>query len=356
MNPFRFDVATDTRAVLSFLSSGGARCIAGGTNLIDLMKERVVRPDALVDINRLPLADIVLGSDEVLRLGALVRNADTAENPLVRERYPLLRAAILAGASPQIRNMATNGGNLLQRTRCVYFYDAGVPCNKREPGSGCPAITGLARQHAILGASPLCVATHPSDMCVALAALDARVVVEGPGGRRVMPFDDLHRLPGNRPELDTTLEPNELITEIELGPSSRFAAHSCYLKVRERSSYAFALVSVAAALDLAGDGSIRAARIALGGVAAKPWRDRQVEASLIGRPATSDVFTSAAEALLAEARWTGDQEGVGNNAFKIPMARRAIQRALEMALAGITSNTGEDAARARGAADLGARA
>ena len=350
MNAFDYDAPTGTDAALALLHREAAQCIAGGTNLVDLMKERVARPSALVDINRLPLANIVLGSDNVLRIGALVRNSTTAEHTLVRERYPLLRAAILAGASPQIRNMATNGGNLLQRTRCLYFYDTGVPCNKRAPGSGCPAIVGLARQHAILGASEQCAATHPSDMCVALAALDAVVQVDGPRGRRAIPFGEFHRLPGDRPELDTTLEPDELITEIELGQASRFAAHSCYLKLRERSSYAFALVSVAAALDLADDGSIRAARIALGGVAAKPWRDPQVEASLIGRPASSAVFAEIAAAMLVGARPAGDatRPESATNAFKIPMARRAIQRALEMATAGITTNTGEDAARTRG--------
>jgi xanthine dehydrogenase YagS FAD-binding subunit len=350
MNAFEFDAPTNTEAALSLLNQQAAQCVAGGTNLIDLMKERVARPALLIDINHLPLANIVLGSDNVLRIGALVRNSATAEHVLVRERYPLLRAAILAGASPQIRNMASIGGNLLQRTRCLYFYDAGVPCNKRQPGSGCPAATGLARQHAILGASDQCVATHPSDMCVALAALDAVVHAEGPRGRRAIPFGEFHRLPGDRPELDTTLEPDELITEIELSQGARFAAHSCYLKLRDRSSYAFALVSVAAALDLDQDGSIRCARIALGGVAAKPWRDARVEASLIGKQASGAVFAEAAAKMLADARGVGGAttgEG-GSNAFKIPMARRAIRRALEMATAGITTNTGEDAARARG--------
>ena len=351
MNGFDYALPTSTDDAIAMLRERKApHCIAGGTNLVDLMKERVALPAALIDINHLPLANIVLDSDNVLRLGALVRNSDTAEHPLIRERYPLLRAAILAGASPQIRNMATTGGNLLQRTRCVYFYDTGVPCNKRERGSGCPAIQGLARQHAILGASEQCIATHPSDMCVALAALDAVVHVEGPNGHRAIPFGDFHRLPGDRPDLDTTLRSDELVTEIELGSAARFAAHSCYFKLRERSSYAFALVSVAAALDLAEDGSIRAARIALGGVAAKPWRNMQVEAALIGRSATAAVFSGAAAMMLADARPAGDEtrpEGA-SNAFKIPMARRAIVRALELATAGITSNTGEDAARARG--------
>ena len=351
MNPFVYELPSTQDAAVASLAGGNAvYCVAGGTNLLDLMKSRLARPRLLVDINRLPLRSIVVGEDNALHLGALARNADTAENSVVRDRYPLLRAAILAGASPQIRNMASNGGNLLQRTRCVYFQDPGVPCNKRQPGSGCPAVQGLARQHAIFGASDACAATHPSDMCVALAALDAVVHVVGPYGARAIPFGEFHRLPGNDPHLDTTLAADELITEIQIADATQFAQHSCYWKVRERSSYAFALVSVAAALDLADDGSIRAVRIALGGVAAKPWRDRQVEMALTGRPATTASFTEAADALMLGARPVGDATRSQNtsNAFKIPMARRAIVRALEMATAGVTSNTGEDAARARG--------
>ncbi len=323
--------------------------VAGGTNLIDLMKENVARPARLIDLNRLQLSAVEDTGGGGLRLGALGRNADTAYDPRVRERFPLLSAAILAGASPQIRNMATNGGNLLQRTRCYYFYDAEVPCNKRAPGSGCPAIDGLARQLAILGTSEHCIATHPSDMCVALAALDATVRVQSANGAsRGIPFGDFHRLPGDRPEIDTTLEPGELITSIDLPPNP-FAGHSTYLKVRDRQSYAFALVSVAAALELDADGRIRSARIALGGVAHKPWRDPAAEALLVGRVPDAAAFDAAAAALLRDARSFG--RAPEGNVFKIPMARRAIVRALGMAVAGHLTNTGEDAQRQRIAGD-----
>lgn len=312
-----------------------------------------MRPSTLVDIHRLPLAAIEPAADGGLIMGALARNADTADHPLVRSKYPLLRAAILAGASPQIRNLATNGGNLLQRTRCFYFYDALVPCNKHTPGSGCPAASGLSRQHAILGASTHCVATHPSDMCVALAALDAIVHVRSASAERRIPFSEFHRLPGDRPDIDTTLRSDELIVAIELPDGESFASHSTYLKLRERSSYAFALVSVAAALDIAEDGRIRAARIALGGVAHKPWRSVAAEALLTGVTATSAAFERVAAALLEKARATGGPgmpESMPGNAFKIPMAHRAVVRALEMAVAGIVTNTGEDGARLRGEA------
>jgi len=235
--------------------------------------------------------------------------------------------------------MATNGGNLLQRTRCYYFYDTGVPCNKREPGSGCPAVKGLARQHAILGASSHCIATHPSDMCVALRALDAVVQVQSPRGSRSIPFAEFHRLPGDSPDVDTTLAHDELITQIELPPAAPFAAHSAYLKLRDRASYAFALVSAAALLDIGGDGRVKAARMAIGGVAHKPWRDLEAEALLVGQPAHATHFEQAANRLLQGAQSYG--EGPGSNAFKIPMARRAVVRALEMAAQGTISNTGE---------------
>jgi len=325
---------------------GAPKFIAGGTNLIDLMKADVMWPPLLVDVNALQLAAIDDTEGGGVRLGALARNADTAYHPSVRERYPLLSAAILAGASPQIRNMASNGGNLLQRTRCYYFYDTGVPCNKREPGTGCPAIVGLARQLAILGTSEHCIATHPSDMCVALAALEATVQVRSAAGERSIPFGEFHRLPGDRPDADTTLAAGELIIGIELPPGN-FAAHSTYLKLRERLSYAFALVSVAAALDLAGDGTIRSARIALGGVAHKPWRDPEAEALLEGRPPSREAFGAAADVLLRDAHSFG--AGAGSNAFKIPMARCAVVRALEMAVAGELTNTGQDAHRAEDA-------
>src|SRR5689334_5238470 len=249
----------------------GAAYVAGGTNLIDLMKGHVALPMLLVDVNRLPLEGVVARPEGGIRIGALVRNSDLANHPIVRERYPLLAQALVAGASPQLRNMATVGGNLLQRTRCHYFYDAEVAaCNKRSPGSGCAAIEGRNRIHAILGASDACVATHPSDMCVALAALRAEVIVQGAGGERRIAMARFHRLPGDAPERDTELAPGELITAVEL-PQSPFAARSHYLKVRDRASYAFALVSVAAGLDVR-DGGVRDAALALGGVAHKPWR------------------------------------------------------------------------------------
>ena len=322
MRPTAIEDAIGARA-----ADPGARFIAGGTNLIDLMKENVLRPVRLIDINRLPLNEIEDLPDGGLRLGALVRNSDAAYDDRVEQRYPLLSSAFLAGASPQLRNAATVGGNLLQRTRCYYFYDTGTPCNKREPGSGCPAITGLNRIHAILGASEHCIATHPSDMCVALAALEATVRVRGPAGERAIPMAEFHRLPGDRPEIDTTLGDDELITGVDLPQADAFATHYTYLKLRDRLSYAFALVSVACALAIDG-GTIRTARLALGGVAHKPWRDPEVERSLEGRPATQASFEDAASALLASAR------GYRDNAFKIELARRAIVRALSQAAAG----------------------
>nr|WP_145552358.1 xanthine dehydrogenase family protein subunit M [Variovorax boronicumulans] len=339
MNDFDYAVATDAGSALAG-QPGGGRFIAGGTNLLDLMKENLLRPARLVDINRLPLAGIDAMADGSLRLGALARNAATAYHPLVRERLPLLSSAILAGASAQIRNMASNGGNLLQRTRCVYFYDAGVPCNKRQPGSGCPAIGGLARQHAILGASEHCIATHPSDMCVALAALEAVVQVRSVRGTRQIAFADFHRLPGEHPEVDTTLADDELIEHIVVPPAQQYAAHSVYLKLRERQSYAFALVSVAAALDLDEAGRVRSARIALGGVAHKPWRDPEAEALLAGERPDGPAFERVAERLLHGARPHGT--GPGSNAFKLPMARRAIVRALHTALQGTVTNAGDN--------------
>jgi xanthine dehydrogenase YagS FAD-binding subunit len=337
MNPFSFTQPKDIDGVLAVLAADGARPIAGGTNLLDLMKEGVMTPSHLVDINAIALAGLDGIEDagkDGLRLGALARNADTAYHPLVRERYPLLSSAILAGASPQLRNMATNGGNLLQRTRCVYFYDVGVPCNKREPGTGCPAKHGINRQLAILGTSEHCIATHPSDMCVALRALDAVVQVRSRSGGREIPFAEFHRLPGDRPELDSTLQPGELITHIALPDAARFAAHSAYIKVRERLSYAFALVSVAAALDLDG-GTIRAARIALGGVAHKPWRVEEAERELEGKPAGEAAFAQAAERILQGAR------GWGQNDFKLPLAKNAIVQALLSATRGTEYARGE---------------
>ena len=302
-----------------------AKFIAGGTNLIDLMKENVERPTRLIDISRLPLTGVEETTGGGLRIGALVPNSDLAYHPLIAERYPLLASAILAGASAQLRNMASTGGNLLQRTRCHYFYDTATPCNKRAPGSGCSAINGLNRQHAILGTSDACIATHPSDMCVALAALDAKVHVAGPSGARAIDFADFHRLAGDTPQRDVNLGADEIITAVEL-PAKGFAEHYSYLKIRDRLSYAFALVSAAAALELDGD-TIAEARLALGGVAHKPWRDREAEAALRGQPARRDSFVRVAELLLRDAK------GFAHNAFKIDLARRTIVRTLSQAAA-----------------------
>ena len=313
-------------AVRRIAADPTAKFIAGGTNLVDLMKVDVVRPSRLIDISRLPLKTVEETADGGLRIGALVPNSDLAYHPLVERRYPLLGSAILAGASQQLRNMASTGGNLLQRTRCAYFYDTATPCNKREPGSGCSAIGGLNRGHAILGTSEACIATHPSDMCVALAALDARVHVAGPAGERAIAFADFHRLPGNTPQLDTNLHPNEIVTAVEL-PARGFAANYSYLKIRDRLSYAFALVSVAAALELEGH-RIKEARLALGGVAHKPWRDQAAEAALRGHPANAATFRQAADIFLRDAK------GFEHNAFKIDLARRAIVRTLTQAARG----------------------
>src|SRR5947209_2393340 len=303
-----------------------AKFIAGGTNLIDLMKEDVERPTRLIDITHLPLKGIEETAAGGLRIGALVPNTDLAYHPVVESRYPLLASAILAGASQQLRNMASTGGNLLQRTRCYYFYDTATPCNKRAPGSGCSAINGINRQHAILGHSGACIATHPSDMCVALAVLDAKVHVTGPAGERAIAFADFHRLPGDTPQRDSNLQANEIITAIELPPRG-FAKNYTYIKIRDRLSYAFALLSVAAAMELQRD-TIREARLALGGLAHKPWRDNAAEAALRGQPATRASFQNAADLLLRGAR------GYAHNAFKIDLARRAIVRALTQAAQG----------------------
>ncbi len=326
MNRFGYERASSVEdAVRALTATPGARFIAGGTNLVDLMKYNVEKPARLIDITRLPLGTIE-AHEGGLRIGALVPNADVAYDERVRAKYPLLASAILAGASPQLRNAASTGGNLLQRTRCYYFYDEATPCNKREPGTGCPAIDGVNRIHAILGASPSCIATHPSDMCVALAALEATVRVAGPRGERAIPFAEFHRLPGDTPERDTALGPDEIVLSVDL-PDETFGAHHTYLKLRDRHSYAFALVSVADALKLDGE-TITAARLALGGVAHKPWRDPKAEAALVGQPATRESFAKAAEIVLAEAK------GYGHNAFKIELARRAIVRGLEQAAAG----------------------
>jgi len=302
--------------------------LAGGTNLLDLMKGYVERPTRLVDINRLPLGEIAEMPDGGLRIGALVRNSDLANDPRVRERYPLLAQALVAGASPQLRNMASVGGNLLQRTRCGYFTDPAFgQCNKRVPGSGCGALQGRNRMHAILGASEQCIAVNPSDMSVALLALDAAVLVLGPQGERRIAMAEFHRLPGTTPERDTNLGPGELITAVEL-PPSRFAAHSHYLKVRDRASYAFALVSVACALERS-DGQVRDARIVLGGVAHKPWRAAEAERALVGTRLEPAAIDAASRASVEGAR------GYRDNAFKVALAQRAVARAV--ATAGATA-------------------
>lgn len=313
-------------AVRRISANPAAKFIAGGTNLIDLMKEDVERPSQLIDISRLPLKNVEDTTDGGLRIGALVPNSDLAYHPAVAQRYPMLASAILAGASAQLRNMASTGGNLLQRTRCYYFYDIATPCNKREPGVGCSALTGLNRMHAVLGTSEACIATHPSDMCVALAALEATVHAAGPAGARAIAFADFHRLPENTPQRDTNLEPNEIVTAIEL-PARGFTANYTYLKIRDRLSYAFALVSVAAALEFEG-ATIKEARLVLGGVAHKPWRDASAEATLRGQKAEGPAFARAADVLLRDAR------GFEHSTFKIDLARRAIVRALTQAAAG----------------------
>jgi xanthine dehydrogenase YagS FAD-binding subunit len=325
MNNFTYLRATDATSAVNLLAANSsqgaaARFLAGGTNLVDLMREGVENTHALVDITRAPLSEVQELSDGGLRIGALVRNSHLAAHPLVRERYSLLSQAILNGASAQLRNMATTGGNIMQRTRCYYFYDTASRCNKRAAGSGCDAIEGFNRIHAILGTSPQCIATHPSDMCVALAALDATVNVMGPAGERSLPFSEVHRLPGNAPQTDTNLQPGELITSIDL-PASTAGLTSVYRKVRDRASYAFALVSVAAALKV-DDGIIQEVRIALGGVAHKPWRATIAEQLLRGAAPTSESFAIAAEAELAPAI---PRRG---NAFKIELAKRMIAAAL----------------------------
>lgn len=315
-----------TDAVRLIAADPGAKFVAGGTNLIDLMKEDVERPSQLVDISRLPLKKVDETPQGGLRIGALVPNSDLAYHSVVTRRYPMLGSAILAGASAQLRNMASTGGNLLQRTRCPYFYDTVTPCNKRQPGSGCSAIGGHNRMNAILGTSEACIAVHPSDMCVALVALDATVHVAGPNGSRAIAFGDFHRLPGDTPHIETSLQRNEIIVAVEL-PAEGFASNYTYLKIRDRLSYAFALVSVAAALQLDG-GKIRQARLALGGVAHKPWRDPSAESALVGQVPERAAFVHAADIVLRDAK------GLEHNAFKIDLARRAIVRALTQAATG----------------------
>ncbi|HLL97462.1 MAG TPA: xanthine dehydrogenase family protein subunit M [Rubrobacteraceae bacterium] len=321
MKPYHYEQARDIPgAVAALAEQPNAKYLAGGTNLVDLMKLEIMTPDVLVDVRRLTSDRIEETEDGGVRIGAAVTNSDLAADRTIRSRYPVLSQALLSGASGQLRNLATTGGNLLQRTRCVYFYDTTTPCNKREPGSGCSAIEGHNKDHAILGASEHCVATHPSDMAVAMTALEAFVNVHGPDGERRIPIEDLHRLPGDEPERDTTLEHGELITAVDLPPLD-LAYNSKYRKVRERASYAFALVSVAAALDVE-DGVVRDVRLALGGVAHKPWRATKAEEVLRGEPAGEENFRAAAEIELEDAR------PLRENAFKVPLARNVITRTL----------------------------
>ncbi|AUD04241.1 FAD binding domain-containing protein [Spirosoma pollinicola] len=337
MRPFTYSRAKDPSSAIKMLAQNpNAKFLAGGTNLLDLMKEDVERPDALIDISELGLSDINLisaGTNQGgISLGGLSKNTATANHPLVRQNYPLLTQAILAGASGQLRNMATNGGNLLQRTRCPYFYEVAMPCNKREPGTGCGAKEGINRMHAIFGWSEQCVAVYPSDMAIALAALDAVVKVRSASGQeRSISMADFHRLPGDQPEKDTNLAHGELITAIEL-PKNRFADKSYYLKVRDRASYAFALISVAAALEMDqanGPGNrIKQVRIAMGGVAHKPWRALKAEQMLVGKEATEANFNLAASAEMADAR------PLEHNAFKVELGKRSIVLALKMAFNG----------------------
>ena len=329
MKPFAYDRPATVADALDLAEAGGT-FLAGGTNLVDHLRLGIREADRLVDITRLGLDAVTERADGGLVIGSGVRNSDLAAHPLVRTRYPFVTQALVAGASGQLRNMATTGGNLLQRTRCVYFQDLTTPCNKREPGSGCSAVDGFGRHNAILGTSQACVATHPSDLCVPLAALDAEVVVVGPAGERRIAFGDLHRLPGDRPDLDTTLEPGELVLSIELPPLD-LAVRSRYRKVRERASYAFALVSVAAALDVH-DGVVRDVRLALGGVSHRPHRARVAEDALRGRPATPERFRAAIEAELEPAS-TGE-----HNAFKVPLVRNTVVDVLT-GLAGSTEGS-----------------
>jgi xanthine dehydrogenase YagS FAD-binding subunit len=334
MKPFEYERVAEVPAAIHAGGAHGTKFLAGGTNLVDLMKYGVESPNKLVDINRLDLMQVTADANGGVSIGALVRNSDLANHPLIKAQYPLLSQALLSGASPQLRNMASTGGNLLQRTRCYYFTDVSFPaCNKRNPGSGCAAIAGYNRIHAILGqtdrgatSGETCIATHPSDMCVAMAALGANVEVEGPKGKRSIPFADFHKLPGATPWIETALQPNELIVAVKLMPQ-KFANHSHYLKVRDRNSYAFALISVAAGLEMDGD-RVRSAGIALGGVALKPWRSAEAEKELVGKPATAENFQLVANALLHGAK------GYEHNMFKIEMAKRNVVRALTLAAQG----------------------
>ncbi len=321
MKPFTYIKATEPAAAIEEIATqNGAKWLGGGTNLIDLMRENIEQPDTVIDITHLPFNAIIELPDGSLQIGALVRNAQLAAHPLIRQRYPVLSEAILNGASAQLRNMATTGGNILQRTRCYYFYDETAHCNKRKPGSGCDAIGGYNRIHAILGTSESCIATHPSDMCVAMAMLDATILIKGRNGERRVPFTEFHLLPGSKPQKETVLQNDELITAVIL-PSLPFAKNSLYRKVRDRASYAFALVSVAAALEVKNN-TIQNVRMALGGVAHKPWRAYKAEQFLTGKEASEQNFIAAAETELSGAK------GFEHNIFKIELAKRIIVNAL----------------------------
>jgi xanthine dehydrogenase YagS FAD-binding subunit len=323
MIQFQYERAKTTKAAINGLTnSSNARFIAGGTNLVDLMKRNIVAPTKLVDINMVPLKDIQQQNGKT-SIGALALNSKVADSKLILEKHPLLSQALNAGASAQIRNMATVGGNMMQRTRCPYFYDTALPCNKREPGSGCGAMEGLNRMHAIFGTSEQCIAVHPSDMCIALVALDAQVLIAGPKGERRIPFEEFHRLPGNQPEKDNTLQNNEMIVSVEI-PDNAFNKNAYYMKVRDRASYAFALVSVAAALNMDGK-VIKDARLAMGGVAHKPWRLKEAEKALVGKPATEETFRQAAEVAMQGAK------AYKYNAFKLKLGPNVIVEALKNA-------------------------
>ncbi len=320
MIPFALIRIKDNETAIQNGSAKGSKFIAGGTNLIDLMKLDIEKPQKLVDINALDLHQITVLPNGHVRVGALVKNTAFAYHPEIVKRFPVISEAILSGASPQLRNMASTGGNILQRTRCYYFYDTSFACNKREPGSGCSAINGYNRNHAILGASESCIATHPSDLCVALTALDAVVFTQGPKGKRSLLFSEFHRLPGTTPQIENVLQPGELITAIEI-PALNFASRSCYLKVRDRASYEFALASAAVALDIS-NGKINQSRIALGGVGTKPWRSKEAEKQLAGLVIGKEAFRKAADVALADAR------PHMHNGFKTELAKRTLVRAL----------------------------
>lgn len=324
MIPFTYKRATESAEAIAAASTPHSSYLAGGTTLIDLMKLNVVSPENLIDINKLSLAGVEKKGDFVL-VGALVKNSDLAHHPLIIEHFPVLSQALLSGASPQLRNMASVGGNLLQRTRCYYFRDTTLPCNKREPGSGCPAIEGHNRIHAILGGSDKCIATSPSDMCVALVALDAVINIVGPGGKKSIPIVDFYVEPGDHPEIENVLEPGALIESVSI-PISRLSKRSHYLKVRDRASYAFALVSAAVAIEVE-DGIIKSARVGLGGVATKPWRSKEAEEALVGKRIGRDTYKLSGQAAVKGAK------AHEHNAFKVELTKRVIVRALEKAVA-----------------------